>query len=125
MKLRIEGESVRLRLKPIEVAGLQDDQHVSDSITFAGQKLIYTLQGSDVDTVKASFSGNFITIDVPKDQLTQWAGSDQVGIEAFQQIEKDKELHILIEKDFACLRPREGEEDLYPNPKANDTGTQS
>ena len=49
----------------------------------------------------------------------QWADSEQVSIEAVQTIDDGSELKILVEKDFACLTPREGEDesDLFPHPE--------
>jgi len=45
-----------------------------------------------------------------------------VSIAASQILDEGDQLSILVEKDFACLAPREGEDetDMYPNPKAGE-----
>ena len=117
MKIRIQGNNLRFRLSMPEVEDVKSDMHVSDSIDFGEKKLIYAVQGSAVDHVSASFSGNFITVDVPRDELISWAESDEVGIENVIELPSGKSLSVLIEKDFKCLT-REGEEDKFPNPNA-------
>jgi hypothetical protein len=117
MKMRILGNSLRLRLSMPEVADLKGDMHVSDSIDFGEQKLIYAVQGSDVVNIAAGFNGDFITVDVPRQDLISWADSDQVSLEGEMRLPSGKILNVLIEKDFACLT-REGEEDKFPNPNA-------
>ena len=44
--------------------------------------------------------------------------SEQVSIEADEALDDGDSLKILVEKDFACLAPREGEDetDMYPHP---------
>jgi hypothetical protein len=48
----------------------------------------------------------------------QWATSEQVSIEANEALDDGDSLKILVEKDFACLAPREDEDetDMYPHP---------
>ena len=119
MKLRILGNSVRLRLSQTEVSDVLQDMHVSDSVDFGDSSLIYSLQGSDVPDIRASFSGNFVTVDVPAAMLQEWGTTEQVSLSHHQELPGGGNLHILIEKDFACLSPRKGEEDMFPNPKAD------
>ena len=47
-----------------------------------------------------------------------WANSDEVSLLAHQENNSMNALRLLIEKDFACLITREGEDDsdAYPNP---------
>jgi hypothetical protein len=47
-----------------------------------------------------------------------WAASEQVSIEGEQTLDDGEKLSILVEKDFACLAPRPGEDesDMYANP---------
>ena len=98
------------------MADVLEDMHVSDSIDFGSQKLIYALQGSEVEEIKASFNGDFITVDVPKNELLKWAGDDEmISMKNQQNLPEGRVLDLLIEKDFACLT-REGEEDKFPNP---------
>jgi hypothetical protein len=51
-----------------------------------------------------------------------WASSEQVSITGEQQHNNGDKLVILVEKDFACLAPREGEDesDMFPHPQAGE-----
>lgn len=119
MKIRIKGNSIRLRLAQSEVTEFNSKGIVSDSINFGASQLIYTLQKDDIPTLKADFNGEFITVCVPSKQGSDWSSSNQVGIEGTMSVGKEEKLFILIEKDFQCLKPRgEDESDLYNNPLA-------
>ncbi|MEP2771062.1 MAG: hypothetical protein ABJH05_02860 [Fulvivirga sp.] len=119
MKIRIKGNSLRLRLTQSEVEEFTSNGRVSDSIHFGENQLIYTLQSEDRGDVVASFNGEFITVTIPRKEGEQWASTEQVGISRDQPLKNNERLSILIEKDFQCLIPRkEDESDLFTNPKA-------
>ena len=122
MKLRIKGNSIRLRLLRNEVERFAAAGQVSETIEFgAGPSsfLRYSLVVSPEATSQtAQFRGNEITITVPEKIARNWTASDQVGIESEQSLGDGESLTILIEKDFACLdRPDDPDrEDAFPNP---------
>ncbi len=117
MKMRILGNSLRLRLSIPEVDVLADQKMVSDKICFGEHDLVYSVQFTDTTRIMASYSGAQIKVLVPEKAGLQWATSEQVGMESG---EEEGSPSILIEKDFACLKPRAGEDEslLYPNPQA-------
>ena len=118
MKLRIQGNSLRLRVTQKEVAQLHDRNRVESSIEFGlGRTLVYKLEGSLRDTaVTSNFDGQSICVTVPMRVMTEWIESDQVSIEALSQAG----MQLLIEKDFQCLhKSDEQDPDAYPNPLAN------
>ena len=115
MKIRIQGNSLRLRLTQKEVAELRDRNRVESSIEFApGRTLIYLLEGSfHAGAVTANFDGQAIRVMVPMQVMTEWIESDQVSIEALSQAG----VQVLIEKDFQCLhKSGEQDPDAYPHP---------
>ncbi|MEI9976736.1 MAG: hypothetical protein WDO73_34570 [Ignavibacteriota bacterium] len=115
MKLRIQGNSLRLRLTQKEVARVRDGGQVESLIEFApGHSLAYRVEGSPrVETMSATFDGRAIRVTIPEDQMTEWVESDQVGLEAQSQTG----VQLLVEKDFKCLhRTAEQEPDAYPHP---------
>ena len=120
MKLRIQGNSVRLRLSQSEVAKFQEAGKVSDSISFGGVSLAYALERTDGSEMSAEFEGNCIRVFVSFAQSDNWATkAEEVGMEHFQRHAANQEaLRILVEKDFKCLadRPEEDESDNFPNP---------
>ena len=123
MKLRIKGNSIRLRLGQSEARTLAADGIVEESITFGPTKeqcLSYALcKSSESPDVHAIFGNRRIIVHVPGILIYQWVTSDQVSIQAIQTTGDDAELRILIEKDFECIdaAPGESQEDAFPNPQ--------
>ena len=116
MKLRIQGNSLRLRLTRSEVAGLHQHGAVEETAQFsAGGSLTYRIQKRDsAGGIQAELTDGTISVSIPAGGVEAWATSDQVSLAA-----QDGVLKIAIEKDFRCLtRPREEEDeaDAYPHP---------
>lgn len=121
MKLRIKGNSIRLRLSQTEVASFGKTGICFDKTFFGINKLTYQLHKADVEAVKAEFSNFTISVAVPDAIADSWVKNEtQVGFEHKQQLPDKSELLILVEKDFACLasRTNEDESDNFPNPLA-------
>jgi len=121
MKLRIKGNSIRLRLGRSEVDRLAMNGAVQELTIFGsgrGPRLGYEIRAARIETVvRASFDGQRIVVLVPAEMINRWASSDQVGIYAMQPTDHG-ELAVVIEKDFACIDGDSGEpqEDAFPNP---------
>ena len=105
MKLRIQGNSLRLGLNQSEVAQFSKTGFVEDSIRFApGAIFAYALESlSSLSAPQALYANGWLRIQVPGAEATQWVTSDQTGISGEQPIASGKHLSILIEKDFQCL----------------------
>jgi hypothetical protein len=123
MKLRIKGNSIRLRLGRSEVRRLATEGIVEESTAFGPstqEHFGYSICASPgVSDVSASFAGGRLVIRVPSGMIRQWAATDQVGFDAHQRTGNGDELLILIEKDFECIDGPSGEsqEDAFPNPQ--------
>ena len=118
MKLRIQGNSLRLRLTRKEVEELHDRGRIESRIEFApGHSLTYALEGSSqADSVSASFHDAAIVVTAPIPALREWVESDRVSIEG----PSPATLRLLIEKDFQCLhKPDQRDPDAYPHPQAS------
>src|SRR4051794_38897718 len=113
MKLRLQGNSLRLRLGRSEVANLRDRGAVEEIVAFQlGGKLTYRIQShAKAETLRAEFETGRITVSVPIGTADAWATSDEVGLYA-----QDGGLKIAIEKDFRCLTRTEEEPDAFPHP---------
>jgi len=122
MKLRIRDNSIRLRLTQGEVETLQSDGLVSASTFFPGGRTFdYRVESSPASVKpEAFFSESIVTVRLPETIVLAWATSNQVSMAGEQQLESGHTLKILVEKDFKCLAPREGEDeaDMYPHPQA-------
>jgi len=119
MKLRIHGNSLRLRLNQSEVAQFSKTGFVEDSIEFApGASFAYSFESlSSLNVAQAFYANGWMRIQVPGAEATEWATSDRVGISGRQTLASGKLLSILIEKDFQCLHgDDERDPDAFPNP---------
>ena len=126
MKLRIRDNSIRLRLTQTEVDRLKREGLVTAQCGFTdGQVFGYSLESSPASVKpEASFSRSGIAVRVPESAVLAWSSSSQVSMSGSQQLDDGRTLDILVEKDFACLAPREGEDesDMFPHPAAETAG---
>jgi hypothetical protein len=120
MKLRIKGDSLRLRLTQGEVRQLGETGSVEDRVRFgAGAALTYRLK-RDVGSsdMRASFANGTVEIRLPEKAALAWCQTDDVTLAGSQPAAADAELRIVVEKDWRCLTAREGEDesDHFENP---------
>ncbi|MCL2723536.1 MAG: hypothetical protein FWD69_03775 [Polyangiaceae bacterium] len=124
MKLRIRGNSLRLRLTKSEVLRIGACERVEETISFGGasqSRLTYALIPSrDTKEPTAQFNGSTVAVSVPEALARAWATGNEVGFEHSQAIGGGHSLKILVEKDWVCLtgRDNEDESDAYPHPHA-------
>lgn len=120
MKLRIRGNSLRLRLTQREVASLMSHGEVVERIEFGvNNALDYRLGISETATeCHAVMGSSGIAVFLPASVAMDWAQGDAITIEAAQPLGSNAFLQLKIEKDFACLvdRPGEDDKDAFPNP---------
>lgn len=120
MKLRILGNSLRLRLTQREVKALLSHGEVVERIEFGvSNSLDYRIGISETATeCHAVLGASGIAVFVPAALARNWARSDSVTIDAAQPLDANRVLQLKIEKDFACLVERSGEDDsdAFPNP---------
>jgi len=123
MKLRLKGNSLRLRVTRSELARLQQGGVIEDSVQFAPAaeaSLRYLLQAcAQPQPVQVPFDGRRLLVTISRGQLTAWSGETQVGIYAALPLTGDTVLDVAIEKDFACLDLSDEENhDTFPHPLA-------
>jgi hypothetical protein len=126
MKLRIKGDSLRLRVSRSEVAKLLDGECLEETIHFtpdAGAKFTFALQSENsISRPAVQYAGNKVTVMIPAGPANAWGTTDQVGIAEDISLGSRGSLALLIEKDFACLdRSDESNDDTFPNPNAGST----
>ena len=123
MKLRIKGDSLRIRVSRSEVARLLAGERIEDTIHFPSQenaKLTYALEHHASGTAPTvHYADGNVTICIPTAQAIPWCSTDQVGIAETISVGSAGSLDLLIEKDFACLdRSDEDNLDTFTNPNA-------
>jgi hypothetical protein len=123
MKLRIKGNSLRLRISRSEVDRLFQRERLEESIHFAPHadaKLTYALeQATSVSVPTVRYTQGEITVLLPASLADTWCSTDLVGIVERVGLGAFGLLELMIEKDFACLdRSEEENEDTFENPHA-------
>ncbi len=118
MKIRIKGNSVRIRVTKSEVTMFTETGRLEERTDFGDTILTYALQSSNVfENPSADFKSNTVTVYIPTPIMKIWVDTDQVSIKHKTDIGNDKTLSILVEKDFVCLdHTDEDQSDNFPNP---------
>ncbi len=113
MKLRIRGNSLRLRLTRGELDTLRHSGRVAQSIAFPdGRALTYAIRAEQgTQALSVDFSGQEICVVMTDAQLQRWLQPQEVGVSGTLSLPDGGTLAVLLEKDFPCLTPRAGEED--------------
>ncbi len=129
MKLRIRGNSLRLRLLRGEVEQFGKTGRITETIRFgtsAATQLSYVLEADgEARQISAKFADNKVTVMIPDRMARNWVKSEEVTLMNEQPIENGKQngtsenvLKILIEKDFVCLDRKDDSDniDAFPHP---------
>jgi len=123
MKLRILGNSLRLRVTRSELARLQAGGSIEDCVRFspapeASLTYALTVMASEA-AVRVEYAPQRVTIVLNEAQLQSWSQPGKVGIYTSVGNGSGKGLQLTIEKDFACLdRSHVSNADTFPNPHA-------
>ncbi len=119
MKIRIKGNSIRIRLSRSEVDRFGKDGYLEERTEFGDGTFIYVLQSKDnAGALAATFINGKITVTVPAAITKEWATTEKVGYDHNMDIGDGKQLYLLIEKDFKCVDapPGEDQSDNYEHP---------
>jgi hypothetical protein len=119
MKLRIHDDTIRLRLTQSEVSRIAAGLGVESVCRFPDRAVLtYALVVADTSAIAARLCDGRVEVTLPRNDATRWATSNNVALQ--RDARDNGGLQILVEKDFACIEPRDGDDaaDLYPNPKA-------
>lgn len=121
MKLRIKGNSIRLRLTKSEVLQFSETGVIEEKTDFGNKELIYRLAASEgPDLLSSSFENNVVTVFMNQTLASAWYTSDDVGYKHIFKTSDDSEIFLLVEKDFVCLDETfEDQSDNYDNPNAS------
>lgn len=121
MKLRIKGNSLRLRVSCSDVDRLLAQGRIEETIHFgfgADARLTYALEHTNAaQEIVAFHRSREVAVVLSSQSAQQWAVSpEQVGIYGSVRVHNG-ELALLVEKDFACLDEADANnEDTFPNP---------
>src|SRR5690242_3642190 len=118
MKIRLYGNSVRVRLSRSEVDRLADGQTVEQRTDLHPQPLRFRIQPIEQLDLEAGilvrFADGEMHITLPLDAIRRWRDGDDPGVES-----TTGRVNLLIEKDFRCLHDNSQDQaDCFPNPLA-------
>ena len=119
MKIRVQGNSIRLRLSQTDVKEFGRHKVLTEVVRFPdGNEMKYEITQISQGEISANFYRGRITVAIPETDAEKWVGTDQVGMSRHVALDSGEKLEILIEKDYQCLHPRIGEDesDAFPNP---------
>jgi hypothetical protein len=112
MKLRLEGNSIRLRVRKSDINALQKNAAITETLTFPNGDVFHyqlCIHNTTLE-IDSQLVGNVLTVSIPLSIATNWMHTDAVGIEKTLS----NGLFILIEKDFPCTdRPWEDASDTF------------
>ena len=124
MKLRLKGNSIRVRLDRRDIEGLIDRGKIDDAVRFGpGLAFSYAVEvgAAPRERPKASYVDGCLTIRIDSEDAEEWLVSDRVGFDHEQAVDGGG-VRVILEKDFACIdRPLGEEEDdayAFANPSA-------
>ena len=122
MKLRINGNSIRLRLLRSEVTDFIKTGRIEGRVDFApdGEAFfVYRLEHEQNQAcVEVRYEPSEVTVVLPTQQAVSWAETDQVSISSAVDLGRQGSLEVLVEKDFACLDLSDADNyDTFPNPQ--------
>lgn len=118
MKIRIKGNSIRIRLTKTEVSTLCTNGYLQEKTSFINNSLIYALcVAENKNELSASFTENKITMFVPADFVKDWPVNDIITLDGTIPIGNEENLYLKLEKDFICIdHTDEDQSDNYENP---------
>ena len=119
MKLRIKGNTLRLRVSRSELERFLAQNRIEETTHFSPlpeAKLTYALESSPAAT-SVRYSPQEVAIVLSTDAVKRWADEGEVGVYDRIDIGPAGILEIAVEKDFACLdRSDEDNRDTFANP---------
>ena len=126
MKLRIKGNSLRLRVSRSELAQFQAGGRIEETIHFtaaADATLTYALESAlRSSPVSVRYGPREVTVILSPDRARIWGAEDEVGVYTTLDMGPAGSLEVVVEKDFACLdRSDEDNSDAFANPVAGAT----
>ncbi|HLP32689.1 MAG TPA: hypothetical protein VK202_04395 [Bacteroidia bacterium] len=121
MKIRIKGNSVRLRLTKSEIDLFKNTGTVKEETNFGTHTLTYKLQrGGDGKDLSSTFDGTTVTVYMPEKMSDEWTSTEWVGYDNHMPLPDGQSLFLMVEKDFKCLDgTTEDQSDMFDNPLAD------
>jgi hypothetical protein len=110
MKLRIRGNSIRVRMDRKDLAELLEWGRATDAIRFgpgADGTLTYAVEVGPAPRQRphAAYTAGHLRLTIDPDDAEAWSREERVGFYHDQAVEGGV-VRVILEKDFACLEQR-------------------
>ena len=108
MKLRLEDNTLRLRLSPEEITDFRRAGHLETVVPLGlapTDRLTYALLRDEAAAGPApsvSYAAGRVLVHLPAPLADAWLSSDQVSLRGSALVADNQMLHILVEKDLGC-----------------------
>ena len=119
MKIRIKGNSLRIRLSKPEVETFCREGYLEERTEFGESAFIYKLvRANNAADLNAGFENGAITMYVPAGLTKAWETNNIVGFDYTKTLPGGGGLFLLLEKDFKCIDSsvQEDQTDNFDNP---------
>ena len=121
MKLRIKGDSLRLRISRSEMERLVAVGRIEETVHFtavAGESFTYALEhAAEALGVSVRYEPGSVAVIVPTESVLRWTDESQVGIYESVALDSKRNLDLILEKDFACSDGSDADNvDTFTNP---------
>lgn len=102
MKLRLEKETVRLRLSPDELRKLKSEKTIVEKISVSKEnRFSYSIQIADHhETCYMDFKDNSLEVSIPNTLADKWMNSNQVAIKETIDTDSGETIVLVIEEDL-------------------------
>lgn len=120
MKIRIKGNSIRLRLTKTDVSDLKEKGLVREKTVFNNETVFNYALFIDAksEEINAKYAEKTIEIFLPEKEAKILTDSQEITVKNSQYNGEEGGLFILIEKDLQCLdTTSEDQSDMYENSK--------
>lgn len=122
MKIRMKGNSLRLRVGRSELARFLEYGCIDETIQFAAAPEARFTWALEVAlqpdrTTRVRYRACEVAVVLTPEQVRLWQKEDQVGIYTRVDLGGENTLEVIVEKDFACLDGSDSENvDTFANP---------
>ena len=121
MKLRIKGNSLRMRISRSEMERLVAVGRIEDTVQFTpveGESFTYALaHDARTKSVEIRYVPGSVSVVVPSAQVGRWTEESEVGIYESLALDSERSLELILEKDFACSDGSDADNaDTFRNP---------
>ena len=122
MKLRIKGNSIRIRLTKSDIQRFEKEGYIESNTAFVSSVFTFALQSRPDENgheLSADFKDCIMTMYMPEKMVNEWVNTEIVGFDTHMDVDNGEKLYLLLEKDFKCLdEVVEDQSDNYDNPLA-------